>query len=823
MIKRLLLLLSFGIFTGHQAFNQQTLSPKKPQIKGKVLDGISEEPLEFATVTLLNTTDKSLVNGTVTEPDGSFSLMAQAGTYTVKIEFISYQEILIENVIVKANETTDLGTTVLSPAAEVLAEVEVRAEKSQMQMALDKKVFNVGKDLANSSGTASEILDNIPSVMVDVEGNVSLRGSDNVRILVDGKPSGLIGVRGSGGLRSLPANLIEKIEVITNPSSKYEAEGMSGIINIVLKKDRKTGLNGSVDLITGYPANYGAAVNLNFRRNKTNLFANYGFRYSERPGENYLYQELYSNSGTSIVEQFNTRSREGLSHNFRMGMDYFINDRNTLTGSMLYRISENKNTSVIEYNDYANTYQDANKTGKNVREQSGKEDEPTFEINLNHKKTFEQEDRDWTTSLQIRESTEDQFSDYEELFYNADDTPTGLPVLLQRSFNKESERTAVLQSDYVHPFSEEGKWEAGYRGSLRNIDNDYLVEEFADDTWQTLPNLSNDFNYTEQVHALYTNIGNKSGKLSYQAGLRFEYSDILTELLQTGEKNQRDYANLFPSLFLTWEQSEANSIQMSYSRRIRRPRFWDLNPFFTFSDSRNIRSGNPNLNPEFTDSYELSFIKYWETTTFTSSLYYRDTKGNISNVRSLEQQGEDLVTISRPENFGRENSLGLEFILSAEPAPWWRVNGSMNFFYSVVDGSNINESFKVDTYTWFGRVNSRISLGEDLDMQWNVFYRAPRATAQGKSKGIAALDLGMSKEILKNNGTLTLSVRDLFNSRRYRYENYGDNFYSSGSSQWRARQAVLTLNYRINQSQQQRGKGNRRGGGEGGDYGGEEY
>lgn len=787
------------------------------QINGKVADAGTGLPLEFATLTLLRPADSSLVTGTVTDMEGGFSLEAAPGTYLLKVEYISYQEVWLSDIRVNPRIITELGRIELSAAAEVLAEIEVRAEKSQMQMALDKKVFNVGKDLANSSGTASEILDNIPSVMVDVEGNVSLRGSGNVRILVDGKPSGLVGVRGSGGLRSLPANLIEKIEVITNPSSKYEAEGMSGIINIVLKKDKKSGLNGSVDLITGYPANHGAAVNMNFRRNKTNLFANYGFRYSDRPGESYQYQELYRDNSTRIVEQFGTRNSEGLSHSFRAGMDYFLNDFNTLTGSLLYRFSNSDENSLITYHDYSEIFSPVSKTGKNIRRQTGGEDEPTFEINLNHRRTYEREGRDWSTSLQLRESTEDQYANFEELFFNADDSPTGLPVLLQRSNNKESEQTAVLQSDYTHPFAEEGKWEAGYRGAIRAIDNDYLVEEFTDAIWERLPNLSNDFNYQEQVHALYANVGNKKGQFAYQAGLRFEYSDILTELLQTREKNHRTYANLFPSFFLTWEQSAANSIQMSYSRRIRRPGFWDLNPFFTFSDSRNIRSGNPNLNPEFTDAYELSYIKYLSTTTITSSVYYRDTKGNISNVQSLEQQGADLVTINRPENFGRENSVGLEFILSAEPAKWWRVNGSLNFFYSVVDGSNINETFQVDTYSWFGRVNSRMTVAKSVDIQWNVFYRAPLETAQGTTKSISALDLGISRDILSKKATLTLSVRDLFNSRRRRYENFGDNFYARGDFQWRARQAILTFNYRINQNQQKgREGGNRqRNGGEG--------
>lgn len=321
-------------------------NPGKQKISGIITDASSGGILEFATVTLLAPSDSSLINGGVTDIEGRFELNASPGSYLLKAEFIGYQVNAMQNITVVSGQDLDIGSINLSPEAQVIDAVEVRAEKSTLQMALDKKVFNVGKDLASTSGSAAEILDNIPSVQVDIEGQVSLRGSSGVRILVDGKPSSLIGVRGASGLNAIPANLIERVEIITNPSSKYEAEGMSGIINIILKKDRKKGINGSFDLSAGTPEQLGASFNLNFRREKLNFFTNYGYRYRQSPRVDSRYQEFYGDT-TSIVEQEGNRSREGRSHNLRFGADFFANDKNTITGAFSYRLSNNNNTSDI--------------------------------------------------------------------------------------------------------------------------------------------------------------------------------------------------------------------------------------------------------------------------------------------------------------------------------------------------------------------------------------------------------------------------------------------------------------------------------------------
>lgn len=784
--------------------------PPKGKVKGKVIDEISESPLEFATISILTPQDSSIISGEITNLEGSFELDLDYGQYLIKVEFIGYRPNYKQIQVDESTSMLNLGAIVLQSDAQVLAEVEVRAEKSTLQMGLDKKVFNVGKDLANTSGTASEILDNIPSVTVDVEGNVSLRGSEGVRILVDGKPSGLVGVRGSDGLRSLAANMIERVEVITNPSARYEAEGMTGIINIVLKKDRKKGVNGSFDLTTGSPHNHGAAVNLNFRRKKFNVFTNYALRWRRSPGINDRFQRIEEDDVTRYVDQDGDRLRGGWTNSFRLGADYFLNDKNTLTTSFLYRYGLDNNNSTIVYRDYRNDFPD-NLTRITVRTQDEEETEPNLEYALNYKRKFERKGHELTASVQYRESTEGESALYQENYFNPDFSPAGSDVLDQRSDNDEGETSLLVQIDYVQPFSKDGKFEFGYRGSLRGIENKYLVEEFADNAWMRLDSLSNDFNYDEDIHAAYAILGNKINRFSYQFGLRLEHSDVRTELLDTQEENDRSYTNLFPSAFLGYELGEGNSMQVSYSKRIRRPRFWDLNPFFTFSDARNIFRGNPNVDPEFTDSYEISYIKYWDKTSISSSVYYRHTQGVIQRIQRIEGQGEDLVTIRQPENLATENSYGLEFIISMEPTEWWRLNSNFNFFRSITDGTNLDQNFEATATSMSGRLNNRFTIWDKVDFQTNISYEAPRRNTQGKVKSRLGLDLAANRDILKGKGTLTLSVRDLLNTRAYRYILEGENFYSSNRWQRRPQQVILTFNYRLNQ-QKRKGRGGRGGG-----------
>lgn len=800
-----------------QAPNEKNSPSTKPLIKGQVLDAASKMPLEFATVTVLQQADSSLVTGGITEIDGTFSIELDYGQYIIKVEFLSYGSKTIGDVVLSREKPVfDLGKIALEADAEVLQEIEVRAERSQMQLSLDKKVFNVGKDLANSGGSAADVLDNVPSVTVDVEGNVELRGAGGVRILIDGKPSGMIGLSNSDGLKQIPANMIDRVEVITNPSARYEAEGMSGIINIVLKKERKQGLNGSFDLKGGYPTDYGITFNLNYRKNRLNFFTNYGLGYNKRPGMGSQYQEFTRNDTLFITDNNSDRKRGGLSNNFRFGADYYFNEKNILTTAFNYRKSNDDNLNETTYEDYIFSLE--NPVGITTRTDDEKENEDNLEYSLTYKKYFVDKGHELTVDFRYQDEVEDEQSDIVERNFDINFQPSGDPDLQQRSHNREKQRNMIFQADYVKPLGKEGKFEAGLRSGIRDLRNDFEVTELEDGTWVSLPEFTNSLLYDENIHAAYTSLGSKISQFSWQLGLRAEYSDVTTELEQTNEINPREYFNLFPSAFLGYELNEENTMQVSYSRRIRRPGFWELNPFFTFSDARNIFGGNPDLNPEYTNSYEVGYLRYFTKGSLTSSVYYRHTNGVIERIR---QQTSDTTSTTRPTNLSTRDDYGFEFTFSFDPAKTWRINGNANFFRSITEGEFNNQIFDADTYTMFGRLSSRVTLFKKVDFQVNFNYRAPRNTTQGRAKSEWHIDPAASMDILKGNGTLTLAVRDLFNTRRYRYITEGDDFYVEGNHQWRARQVNLTFTYRLNQKKKQ-GRGDRGDGGyDGGDGGGD--
>jgi len=784
-------------------------------IRGTVIDVSTGEPLEFANVSILDAASQELVSGGITELDGTFDIGVSPGVYDVKVDFLSYQSTTVEGIEITEDEPVyDIGQIEIRPDAQIIEGVEVVGERSQLQMGLDKRVFNVGKDVSRVGGSAADLLDNIPSVVVDGEGNVSLRGSQSVQILVDGKPSGIIGIGDAQGLQLLQSNMIESVEIITNPSAKYQAEGASGIINIVLKKEKKEGINGSFDLNTGWPHNHGAAANINVRRKWVNLFGNFGVNYRERLGGGITNQQFFREDTTFFTDIDRDRTRTGFGFNTQVGADFYLNPKNTITTSFLYRQGEDDNFNETIYRDY-----DENRVLTDItsRVDNEKEDESTLEYNLNYRREFDRKGQVLTADIQFQNNDEVENSSIVERPVDEELNPIDGDPLFQRSLNDESERRLLLQTDYTHPLGEEGKIETGYFSTFRRIGNDFRVEELAGEDWVTLPNFSNIFDYDENIYAVYGTIGNKFGRLALQGGLRAEYSDIRTELRETNEVNDRDYLNLFPSVFVGYEFDGENTVQASYSRRIRRPRFWDLNPFFSFSDNRNIRSGNPNLDPEFTDSYEISYLKYWDKVSISSSVYYRHTTDVITRVTTVIN---DSTTLSRPENLLEEDNFGLEFIASADVGKWWKVNGSFNFFRAITDGGNLGEEFSADTYAWTARVNSRMTFWKEVDLQLMFNYRGPEDRPQGSREAYYYLDANISYEIFGGNGTLNLNVRDVFNSRRYRFTTDIEDLYATGDFRRSIRTITLGLNYQLNQKKDRRGGGRRDGGGDfdGGDF-----
>ncbi len=791
----LLLIINLFLLTGLSEIYAQN----KPtiQLKGQIVDASSKQPLEFATFRLFNSKDSSLVDGTIANDKGEFEFKVASGTYYGIAEFIGFAKTFTKTISLAENaKNYNFGLIAISSSVNSLDEVVIQGEKSTMELSLDKKIFNVGKDLANAGGSAVDILTNVPSVAVDVDGGVSLRGSSNVTILIDGKPSGLVSLKGSSGLQTLQASMIERVEIITNPSARYQAEGMAGIINIVLKKERKEGINGSFDLITGQPTNYGVAANVNYRTKNLNFFINYTLSYRNSPGRNSLYQELYRNDSTFISERTMTNKLKGMNNSARGGLDYYFNDKNILTAAYTYRLSKGKRFSNLNYYDYLGTKN--NLTGRTNRTQEEDETEPNSEYTLTYKKTFDRKGQEFTADVRYLDNWEDSDQYYNQSSFRPDDSFIAESDLLQRAVNYETEKQLLFQADYIQPFGKEGKFEAGARTSSRDMTNNYAVtDELEDGSSVPIAGLTNNFLYKERISAAYGIIGNKYNKFSYQAGVRVEWTGVTTELRQTKEVNERNYVNAFPSLHISYDLAKQNAVQLSFSRRIRRPQYNDLSPFMTYTDNRNYWSGNPDLNPEYTNSFELGHLKYFEKGTVTSSLYYRHTNAKIISIRNVDDNGNSYT---RPENLGLEDAYGAEFTSSFNLYQWWKLDGSLNFFRAITNGTGVNEAYSSDTYSWYVRTMSRFTVWKSIDFQLRANYEAPQKTPQGRRKQLSTLDLAATRDILKGNGTLTLSVVDVFNSRKYRNITEGSNFYTSGISQGRLRQANLTLNYRLHQA-----------------------
>lgn len=779
-------------------------------IVGKVKDQESGEPLAFATIAILDASDSSLVSGIATDIDGKFELKSRPGNYILRLQYVSYKDEYIDDIEFESgNDFFNVGEIMMASDAEVLKEVIVTASQPQMQLELDKRVFNVSENLNSVGSTADQLMDNLPSVSVDVDGTVSLRGSTNVRILVNGKPSGLIGINGTDGLRQLQADLIDRIEVITNPSARYDAEGSAGIINIILKKDLERGFNGSFSGNVGLPGLYGISGNMNYRTNKLNLFGSYGLNYRENPGGGFTDRTSYLGSDTLFTYIDNDRLRSGLSNNLRFGVDFYLNENNIITASALARFSDQENTTNITYFDRNSNEELLNNT---LRRDIENEEDNNLEFQASYRRIFEGEGHELVAEVQFRDNNELELSSID----SANLLQANNLFEFQRSSNNEGDKNVLIQVDYVRPLSEGKKFEAGYRGTLREISSDFKVEQIDEQgNWQSLENFTNTFVYNEDVHAAYSIFENNMERWGYQLGMRVEQTLITTYQRETNQTNQKNYINAFPSAFVSYKLDDQKSLQASYSRRLSRPRFWYLNPFSSFSDPRNIRTGNTDLDPEYTNSYEVGWLNNLNKASLYLGGYYRFVTGVIERISTSE---DGIRTISTPRNIGTENSYGIEANFSYDPTDWYNLNGNANFFRAITEGRFEELILIRDTYSARFRLNNRFKAGK-VDLQVSGFYRAPEITTQGRRQSMYSVDLGANIDIFKGNGTLNFSVRDLFNTMKYRGTRETENFSESAEFQWRSREARLALTYRINQKKQ-RSRGGRGGygGGEGMDF-----
>lgn len=790
-LKSQLTILFLVLVTGLLGARAQTLS-----VGGEVIDDKSQ-PVPFANAALYSSNDSTLVTGAVSDENGVFTISAEQGKYLLKITFLSFEE---KSIPIDLSKNVSLGKIKLTPGSQILESVTIEGQASPMELYLDKRVFSVAKDLSNLSGSAADVLENIPSIAVDVEGNISLRGSQNVRILIDGRPSGLTGISPADALRQMQGNLIERVEVITNPSARYDAEGEVGIINIVLKKEKQKGVNGSFTLTGGYPENFGGSFNLNVRKKDVNFFLSYGINSRSGPGRGSSFQSFTETTAqggdtTFYYRQNTDRVRSDFGHNFRGGLDYYIGDKTVLTGSFVLRKSESINKSDIFYNDFDELEQ---LQRRQLRKEFEEEPELNSEISLSLKRDFEKKDQQLTADFKFIDNQETEFASFEQR-----DLLSGF-VSNQRSENTEDERNILAQVDYTHPFGGKGRMEAGLKSTIRVIDNDFRVDSLVENgQWSTLPDYDNHLIYDEKIHAGYLIIGNEAGRISWQGGLRGELSDISVELADTGEKTYQNYFNIFPSAHLSYKFDPKRTIQLSYSYRLSRPRFRDLMPFSNYSDIRSISIGNPLLRPEYTHSTEVGYLLNWENGSLLTSGYYRYRTGVIERINLIDSA---LFTRSYPVNLGREDSYGFEFNFSWDATKWWRLNTNANAFRAITEGVYNDQVFSSDTYTWTTRSTSNMTIADKYDFQIAYNYRAPRQTTQGRERSLYFFDVGLSRDFMNGNASITFAVRDVFNSRKFRSViiRPDEGFYSEREFQGRVRQFLVTLSYRLNMKKEKR-------------------
>ena len=785
-------------------------------VRGKVVNKHNNEPMEYATVSARTLPDSTLVTGVITEPNGSFSIQLDKGRYLLQFQYMGFLTTNKNITLSGEKSSVDLGKIYLTPDEAVLDEVEVVAEVSTYEMTLDKRVFNVGKDVSNTAGNAIEVLENIPAVSVDVEGNVSLRGDDGVRILIDGKESGLSGMSTQDALRTLQGDMIERVEVITNPSVRYDAEGSAGIINIILKKDKRQGFNGAFNVRAGYPWQYGGSFSGNYRLRKWNFFSSLGYNHRSNigGGTNLTKHFTEATATDTIFDQITeqtterTMSRDGI--NFRLGTDYYITDRDIISLAGMVRYGKNQSHPTVRYYD---NYPLLDSNSYDVRSEDWREDDPMFEVTMNYDKTFEREGRSLKAEVRYFQNAEASDSDITENFYYMD-VPTW--NLYQKTYEDQSMRNLQATLDYVHPFSRKAQWEIGGKYTFRGIQSiDSVWEQNAAAIFIPKTEYCYDYDYNEQVAALYTSLGNDWGRWSAQVGVRAEMTRIYTNLKNyaydgNDSINRTDTINLFPSAHVNYSIDENNQFQVSYTRRIRRPGFWDMSPFRSYNDNRNIRMGNPALKPTYMDSYELGYIHMWDRSSFSFTTYYR----HGTNMRRHYTYEEDGVYYSMPINFGTSDDFGVEAVAQGQMLKWWNLNGNINFFRSYSNGTIAGNYYDYDSWMCFARLLSKFTITKGLELQLTAHVMGPHKEPLGKHDGEWWLDAAVSKDVFHGDGTITFNVRDVFGTRGHGGESWGDNFWQYSNSTWNRTSMSLNFNYRINQQNAKRGRRMEEGGGD---------
>ena len=804
------------------------MAQQKVNISGNVKD--ANGGVGYSSVTFKNTQNSQLSDAVLADVDGNYKLDLAPGSYDVSIEAVDYkkftQTIRVEKAgVIAPFVITSDGKANLNNTTNIQGVVITAATTKPYKVELDKKTYDPSQDLVSKGGSLQDVLQNVPSVSVDTDGTVSMRGSSNVRFLINGKPSALLGIDdGANALQAIPADQIEKIEVITNPSSKFEASGTAGILNIILKKNKKTGFNGSVIGTLGYLPQTNLNTSLSWRKGKFSWFLNGGggYRESENTSRNDNYYNNVTTAGKELESHQNSViTNKNSNYNASAGIVYDINEKTSVNASGTVRTFDSDNVGNIDYNyilfNAANTY--------TQRQNNGRNNNLAFQgdFGLDHK--FDDKGQNLSLSLSLQRNRSYNDTDIKE-FDNYSTVSSLANIINQRTRNK----NIVAKVDYELPIGEISKLEAGYRldSNDNSYDNNVQESTSADPTLQYLGLYTYDANYKELFNAFYAQFKSKIGKVGYQVGLRNELSQVTVDYQNlegsnTVDNRRKTYNNLFPSIFLSYEFSKDNQLLVNYSRRIDRPRGFFLIPNPSYSDNQNIFDGNIDLNPSYVDSYEVGYSISKKKFTINPTLYYRHQADDVKmlvyneNVPFRDSEGilrDRIVFHTKPINLGTDDRFGLDLNFNWDATSWLKFMGNVDVFgyntkgstlYQTIDenGNNIEAiaNFKGKGVSTRSRLTSTFKLDKTLNFQIQGFYRGGTKTEYQHRKDMYAINFGASKTIWSGNGTIAFNIQDVFNTRAMQATTYTANSTRDTYMQWQPRQFTVSLTYRFKQGE----------------------
>lgn len=757
-------------------------------INGKVIDNKSGEPVSYANVALYEAGAEQPLTGTYTDDAGSFTLQdVSPGTYDLVIHFVGYEDNRLESLqVTRQTGSLNLDALKLSKASQELEEVVVEGQEIRrpVETTLEGLTIDPEQNLSNVGGSVLDILRNSPSVSVGQDGGITIRGSSSTNVLINGRNSAL-----ADGLEQIPASAIENIQVVNNPNAKYDAEGTGGVVNIKLKKGEEStmGTHGRAEVTLGNRYRINTSVNLNHQGERFNVFGGYNYRRSPSIG-NAESERITLNNNPRRIVQNRDIERNDDSHTINYGLDYFF-PGSQLSYEGVFETEDENDTEIT----YSNIYDlDDNLLMGNVRNNRETEENYTFDNSLIYTRNFAQKGREFRAlvSHSYRDNLETQ-----NTITRSGETSDEEDPLRQRAATDEKQHVAIAQADYIHPW-ENGKFEAGYKSTLRRLDTDYIVENFGSETeeWMVNTDVTNRFLYQEQVHALYAIYERSFEKIDVSLGTRLEGTVVDTRLYNTGEENDQRYLSPFPSVSGLYHLTEDQSLKLTYSRRINRPRSRHLNPFADIADSLNIRLGNPNLQPEFIQSLEFGHKVTFEKADLTTTAFYRHTNNKVDWILRVDDNG---VSYRMPDNLVSGTNYGVEFINTATLASWWDVNGSISLFRSIIDGSNLNQGYVNASFAWNAKLISNFALPWDLDFQMTGNYESPEVEAQGFDYARYYLDMSFQRGLFNGNGSISLSLRDVFNTYYFGGENSTDDFRSYFLYKRDTRRGYVSLEYKF--------------------------